>query len=169
MCTSNYLRQTLKYFSFSLVSNKVSDKAQWKCLGSAGIDTGPYRHSAASAAVREKPGDKIMLEKSSRGSLRQLFRIQTEEGKTRVLQHQPDRSNGGERGIRTPDTRKGIHAFEARAFSHSAISPRHHFISVYQVSCGRRMFPRPPARGTLTQFPARVALFTLHNATFSGA
>jgi hypothetical protein len=30
---------------------------------------------------------------------------------------------GGERGIRTPDTRKGIHAFEARAFSHSAISP----------------------------------------------
>jgi hypothetical protein len=31
---------------------------------------------------------------------------------------------GGERGIRTPDTRKGIHAFEARAFSHSAISPR---------------------------------------------
>jgi hypothetical protein len=31
--------------------------------------------------------------------------------------------NGGERGIRTPDTRKGIHAFEARAFSHSAISP----------------------------------------------
>jgi hypothetical protein len=32
--------------------------------------------------------------------------------------------NGGERGIRTPDTRKGIHAFEARAFSHSAISPR---------------------------------------------
>jgi hypothetical protein len=33
-------------------------------------------------------------------------------------------STGGERGIRTPDTRKGIHAFEARAFSHSAISPR---------------------------------------------
>ena len=32
--------------------------------------------------------------------------------------------SGGERGIRTPDTRKGIHAFEARAFSHSAISPR---------------------------------------------
>jgi hypothetical protein len=39
-------------------------------------------------------------------------------------------NNGGERGIRTPDTRKGIHAFEARAFSHSAISPRPlvHFI-----------------------------------------
>jgi hypothetical protein len=32
-------------------------------------------------------------------------------------------NTGGERGIRTPDTRKGIHAFEARAFSHSAISP----------------------------------------------
>jgi hypothetical protein len=36
----------------------------------------------------------------------------------------PGLNNGGERGIRTPDTRKGIHAFEARAFSHSAISPR---------------------------------------------
>ena len=36
----------------------------------------------------------------------------------------PDSNTGGERGIRTPDTRKGIHAFEARAFSHSAISPR---------------------------------------------
>ena len=35
----------------------------------------------------------------------------------------PDLNTGGERGIRTPDTRKGIHAFEARAFSHSAISP----------------------------------------------
>jgi hypothetical protein len=36
----------------------------------------------------------------------------------------PDyKGDGGERGIRTPDTRKGIHAFEARAFSHSAISP----------------------------------------------
>ena len=32
-------------------------------------------------------------------------------------------SNGGERGIRTPDTVSRIHAFEARAFSHSAISP----------------------------------------------
>jgi hypothetical protein len=32
--------------------------------------------------------------------------------------------NGGERGIRTPDTVSRIHAFEARAFSHSAISPR---------------------------------------------
>ena len=40
------------------------------------------------------------------------------------LRHRPGLSNGGERGIRTPDTRKGIHAFEARAFSHSAISPR---------------------------------------------
>ena len=38
--------------------------------------------------------------------------------------------SGGERGIRTPDTRKGIHAFEARAFSHSAISPRHNFIFI---------------------------------------
>ena len=36
----------------------------------------------------------------------------------------PGLNTGGERGIRTPDTRKGIHAFEARAFSHSAISPR---------------------------------------------
>ena len=36
----------------------------------------------------------------------------------------PGLKSGGERGIRTPDTRKGIHAFEARAFSHSAISPR---------------------------------------------
>ena len=32
--------------------------------------------------------------------------------------------SGGERGIRTPDTRKGMPAFEAGAFNHSAISPR---------------------------------------------
>ena len=38
--------------------------------------------------------------------------------------NQKKKVSGGERGIRTPDTRKGIHAFEARAFSHSAISPR---------------------------------------------
>src|SRR5882757_8998246 len=44
-----------------------------------------------------------------------------------LLRHQPALNTGGERGIRTPDTRKGIHAFEARAFSHSAISPRHCF------------------------------------------
>src|SRR5258708_24755628 len=31
---------------------------------------------------------------------------------------------GGESGIRTHDTGKGIHAFQACAFSHSAISPR---------------------------------------------
>jgi hypothetical protein len=42
-----------------------------------------------------------------------------------ILIISPDLNAGGERGIRTPDTRKGIHAFEARAFSHSAISPRH--------------------------------------------
>ncbi len=30
---------------------------------------------------------------------------------------------GGERGIRTPDTVSRIHAFQACAFSHSAISP----------------------------------------------
>src|SRR5262249_20362705 len=30
--------------------------------------------------------------------------------------------NGGERGIRTPDTVSRIHAFQACAFSHSAIS-----------------------------------------------
>ena len=41
-----------------------------------------------------------------------------------VWQKSPAQTTGGERGIRTPDTRKGIHAFEARAFSHSAISPR---------------------------------------------
>jgi hypothetical protein len=45
------------------------------------------------------------------------------------------KGTGGERGIRTPDTRKGIHAFEARAFSHSAISPRRQFLSFYQGSC----------------------------------
>ncbi len=51
-------------------------------------------------------------------------------------------SNGGERGIRTPDTRKGIHAFEARAFSHSAISPRP-LVSFlfYQGSCWLRISP----------------------------
>ena len=46
------------------------------------------------------------------------------------LQVLDNKNNGGERGIRTPDTRKGIHAFEARAFSHSAISPRHNFIFI---------------------------------------
>jgi hypothetical protein len=43
--------------------------------------------------------------------------------KRRILMNGVENA-GGERGIRTPDTRKGIHAFEARAFSHSAISPR---------------------------------------------
>jgi hypothetical protein len=42
--------------------------------------------------------------------------------------------DGGERGIRTPDTRKGIHAFEARAFSHSAISPLRVIDYVHQDS-----------------------------------
>jgi hypothetical protein len=32
--------------------------------------------------------------------------------------------SGGERGIRTPDTREGMPAFEAGAINHSAISPR---------------------------------------------
>ena len=32
--------------------------------------------------------------------------------------------NGGERGIRTPDTRKGITVFETAALGHSAISPQ---------------------------------------------
>src|SRR5208282_4054820 len=50
--------------------------------------------------------------------------------------------NGGERGIRTPDTRKGIHAFEARAFSHSAISPRPPVSFLfYQGSCWLRISP----------------------------
>ena len=31
--------------------------------------------------------------------------------------------HGGERGVRTPDTRKGITVFETAAFGHSAISP----------------------------------------------
>src|ERR1700680_3235584 len=56
------------------------------------------------------------------------------------LRHQPGLSAGGERGIRTPDTRKGIHAFEARAFSHSAISPRPLVsFSFYQGSCCLRI------------------------------
>ena len=58
------------------------------------------------------------------------------------LQVPDDKSNGGERGIRTPDTRKGIHAFEARAFSHSAISPRRPVSFLfYQGSCSLRIFP----------------------------
>ena len=36
----------------------------------------------------------------------------------------PSESYGGESGIRTHVTRKGKHAFQACAFSHSAISPR---------------------------------------------
>jgi hypothetical protein len=58
------------------------------------------------------------------------------------LRHQQSSNTGGERGIRTPDTRKGIHAFEARAFSHSAISPRPQvsFLS-YQGSCWLRISP----------------------------
>src|SRR5258708_31296997 len=36
---------------------------------------------------------------------------------------QKNKGDGGERGIRTPDTRQGILAFEASAFNHSAISP----------------------------------------------
>jgi hypothetical protein len=43
--------------------------------------------------------------------------------------------NGGERGIRTPDTVSRIHAFEARAFSHSAISPQSQRVS---ASCHPR-------------------------------
>jgi hypothetical protein len=44
----------------------------------------------------------------------------------------PDqKGNGGERGIRTPDTVSRIHAFEARAFSHSAISPGRGFHSYF--------------------------------------
>jgi hypothetical protein len=35
--------------------------------------------------------------------------------------------SGGERGIRTPDTREGMPAFEAGAINHSAISPRRDF------------------------------------------
>ena|ERR1019366_7064893 len=54
----------------------------------------------------------------------------------------PSLNAGGERGIRTPDTRKGIHAFEARAFSHSAISPRPLVsFSFYQGSCWLRISP----------------------------
>ena len=34
-----------------------------------------------------------------------------------------EQKNGGERGIRTPDTQKGITVFETAAFGHSAISP----------------------------------------------
>src|SRR5437870_9772865 len=34
-------------------------------------------------------------------------------------------AHGGEGGIRTPDTRKGITVFETAAFSHSATSPYH--------------------------------------------
>ncbi len=32
--------------------------------------------------------------------------------------------NGGERGIRTPETVSRLHAFQACAFSHSATSPK---------------------------------------------
>ena len=54
-----------------------------------------------------------------------------------------NKRTGGERGIRTPDTRKGIHAFEARAFSHSAISPRHQFRFHFSRETPPRIFPLP--------------------------
>ena len=60
------------------------------------------------------------------------------------LQVLDNKNNGGERGIRTPDTRKGIHAFEARAFSHSAISPRPPVsVLFYQGSCRHRVCLSP--------------------------
>jgi hypothetical protein len=54
------------------------------------------------------------------------------------------KENGGERGIRTPDTRKGIHAFEARAFSHSAISP-HTVGGSTMILSGKLSLPISPA------------------------
>jgi hypothetical protein len=36
----------------------------------------------------------------------------------------PDKRSGGEGGIRTPDTRQGMSAFEADRFNHSRTSPR---------------------------------------------
>ena len=39
---------------------------------------------------------------------------------------------GGEKGIRTLDTFNGIHAFQAGAFNHSAISPPLFFLIVKQ-------------------------------------
>ena len=48
--------------------------------------------------------------------------------------------NGGEGGIRTPDTREGTHAFQACALNHSATSPaaKQHCVGVssaLQVFC----------------------------------
>src|SRR6266567_2821435 len=61
-------------------------------------------------------------------------------------------STGGERGIRTPDTRKGIHAFEARAFSHSAISPRRQFHFILSGKLLARIFPAPLTERSPAQF-----------------
>jgi hypothetical protein len=54
---------------------------------------------------------------------------------------------GGERGIRTPDTRKGMPAFEAGAINHSAISPR-------PVGTSRQWYfiRRTDAGGSLNRF-----------------
>ena len=69
-----------------------------------------------------------------------------------ALRHQPGLSTGGERGIRTPDTRKGIHAFEARAFSHSAISPRRQFHFILSGKLLARIFPAPLTERSPAQF-----------------
>ena len=44
-------------------------------------------------------------------------------GRREAFRNRNEKKNGGERGIRTLDTRKGITIFETVAFDHSAISP----------------------------------------------
>jgi hypothetical protein len=49
-----------------------------------------------------------------------------------------NKRSGGERGIRTPDTREGMPAFEAGAINHSAISPASWF--TYFILAGTQPF-----------------------------
>ena len=55
------------------------------------------------------------------------------------------RSAGGERGIRTLDRVSPIHAFQACAFNHSAISPTERCGCFFRIACGSA---NAPARGS---------------------
>jgi hypothetical protein len=69
-------------------------------------------------------------ERCQRRPLDASLRLGKTAGGSKCAPESVEFRNGGERGIRTPDTRKGIHAFEARAFSHSAISPHPSFVFI---------------------------------------
>jgi hypothetical protein len=50
-----------------------------------------------------------------------------------TLQNIENKSAGGEGGIRTPDTRQGMSAFEADRFNHSRTSPHWKLVSLLLV------------------------------------